>query len=267
MKKLIVLVFSIVLFGSCSSEKVLSERLKHDWNINYLENYDVDNSFTTIEDYQYVNENSNNILNDESESESLTASTQKVFTNNKKHFVSLSKKVEELKKVDGDCDNIIFKNGDELSAKVIEIATDVVKYKRCDNLDGPLISVQKSELLMIRYKNGSKEIFKDNSAELEKTKNYDTNKNHKTDGFALTGMITGIMSIITLFTIPGLIFSLVFGVCGIVFSTIGFKRIKENSSKIGRGFAITGLITSILFLLFVTYSVIYFSNNYISYFN
>jgi len=51
MKKLIVLVFSIVLFGSCSSEKVLSERLKHDWNINYLENYDVDNSFTTIEDY------------------------------------------------------------------------------------------------------------------------------------------------------------------------------------------------------------------------
>ena len=38
MKKLIVFMFSIVLLGSCSSEKVLSERLTHNWNINYLEN-------------------------------------------------------------------------------------------------------------------------------------------------------------------------------------------------------------------------------------
>lgn len=159
MKKLLVFVFSIMLFVSCGSNKVLSERLKHDWNINYLENDDANNSFTTIEDYQYVNENSNNILNDEPESESLTASTKKVFTNNKKHFVSISKKVEELIEVDGDCDNIIFKNGDELSAKVIEITPDVVKYKRCDNLDGPLISVNKYKILMIRYKNGAKEIF------------------------------------------------------------------------------------------------------------
>ena len=111
MKKLTVFIFSIILLGSCSSEKVLSERITHDWNINYLENDDANNSFTTIEDYQYVDENSNNILNDESESEILIASTKKVFTNNKKHFVSLSKKVEELIEIDGDCENIIFKNG------------------------------------------------------------------------------------------------------------------------------------------------------------
>ena len=159
MNRLIIFVFSVVLIISCSSKKVLSERLKHNWNINYLENDDVNNSFTTIEDYQYVDENSNNDLSDESESEILIASTKKVFTNNKKHFVSLSKKVEELIEVDGDCDNIIFKNGDELSAKVIEITPDVVKYKRCDNLDGPLISVNKYKILMIRYKNGAKEIF------------------------------------------------------------------------------------------------------------
>tara|TARA_B110000305_G_C19116193_1_gene482149 strand:+ start:109 stop:525 length:417 start_codon:yes stop_codon:yes gene_type:complete len=136
--------FLIVLLGSCSSEKILSERLTHDWNINYLENDDVNNSFTTIDDYQYVNEKPNNVLSNELENESLTASTKTVITNNKKELTSLLRKVRELE-LDEDCDNIIFKNADELSAKVIEITTDVVKYKRCDNLDGPLISVSKNE--------------------------------------------------------------------------------------------------------------------------
>ncbi len=98
----------------------MSERLKHDWNINYLENEDVNNSFTTIEDYQYVNEHPNNILNNELENENLIASTKKVFVNNKKHLVSLSKKVDELIATNGDCDNIIYKNGEEVSAKVID---------------------------------------------------------------------------------------------------------------------------------------------------
>jgi len=35
MKKLIIFIFSVVLFGSCSSEKTLSEQIKYDWDINY----------------------------------------------------------------------------------------------------------------------------------------------------------------------------------------------------------------------------------------
>ena len=35
MKKLLILMFSIVLLGSCSSEKALSEQIKYDWEINY----------------------------------------------------------------------------------------------------------------------------------------------------------------------------------------------------------------------------------------
>ena len=39
MKKILFLsIFLVVLLGSCSSEKVFSERLTHNWNINYLEN-------------------------------------------------------------------------------------------------------------------------------------------------------------------------------------------------------------------------------------
>jgi hypothetical protein len=57
------------------------------------------------------------------------------------------------------CDNIILKNGKEISAKVIEITPELIKYKKCSNLDGPLISIYKNEVLMLRYSNGSKEIF------------------------------------------------------------------------------------------------------------
>ena len=244
--------FSIVLLGSCSSKKILSERLKHDWNINYLENDDVNNSFTTIEDYQYVNEHPNNILSNELENENLIASTKKVFVNNKKHFVSLSKKVEELIEVDGDCDNIIFKNGDELSAKVIEITQDVVKYKRCDNLDGPLISVNKYELLMIRYKNGSKEIFKDNSPEFE-NKEIDKSK-LKTQGLGLSSMIIGLVGLL----VPSSIVLIILSPLAIIFSSIAMVKIKKNPEKFkGKGFAITGLVLGILLVVWTIISFFY----------
>ena len=60
MNRLLIFVLLVGLIMSCSSEKVLLERISHDWKINYIENYDANNSFTTIEDYQYVDENSNN---------------------------------------------------------------------------------------------------------------------------------------------------------------------------------------------------------------
>ena len=40
MRKVVVFMFSIVLFGSCSSEKTLSEQIKYDWDINYNSSQD-----------------------------------------------------------------------------------------------------------------------------------------------------------------------------------------------------------------------------------
>lgn len=56
-------------------------------------------------------------------------------------------------------DIIIKKNGDEISAKVTELTDDLIKYKRFENIEGPVYSIQKSEVFMIRYSNGSKETF------------------------------------------------------------------------------------------------------------
>ena len=41
----------------------------------------------------------------------------------------------------------------------MEVTTSEIKYKKFDNLDGPTFSILKSEVLIIRYKNGTKDVF------------------------------------------------------------------------------------------------------------
>lgn len=72
-------------------------------------------------------------------------------------------------------DLITLKNGEDIKAKILKIGLNEVEYKRFDNLDGPLIVVAKSDILIIRYENGEKEIFqKENLRGSEnKTLNFD----------------------------------------------------------------------------------------------
>lgn len=56
-------------------------------------------------------------------------------------------------------DLIIKTNGDEIKAKVQEITLNEVKFRKFENLDGPLYTVQKYEIFMIKYANGEKEII------------------------------------------------------------------------------------------------------------
>ncbi|MBY0425361.1 MAG: hypothetical protein K2Q22_06975 [Cytophagales bacterium] len=56
--------------------------------------------------------------------------------------------------------DVLFKlSGDEIKAKVNEIGEDVIKYQKFENLDGPVYTIKKSEVFMIRFANGSKEVF------------------------------------------------------------------------------------------------------------
>ena len=57
-------------------------------------------------------------------------------------------------------DIITKKTGEDIQAKVVEITTSDIKYRKFDNLDGPLFTMLKSDVLMIRYSNGSKDIFR-----------------------------------------------------------------------------------------------------------
>lgn len=71
------------------------------------------------------------------------------------------------------CQDIIFKrNGDEIKAKVIEVTTTEVKYKKFTMPAGPTYSLLKSDIFMIKYPNGEKDLFED----AKKTQNTEESK-------------------------------------------------------------------------------------------
>jgi len=52
-------------------------------------------------------------------------------------------------------DLITKKNGEDIKAKVSEITTNEIRYKRFDNLNGPVYSISKSDVILIKYENGT----------------------------------------------------------------------------------------------------------------
>ena len=62
-------------------------------------------------------------------------------------------------------DIIIKKSGDEIKSKIFEVTSTDVKYKNFDNQNGPLYTISKSEIFVIKYENGTKEIISDEKIE------------------------------------------------------------------------------------------------------
>ena len=160
---------------------------------------------------------------------------------------------------DGCGDEITFKNGDEVKAKVLEINENEIKYKRCDNLDGPIIVVNKSEVFMIKYLNGSKEVFKDvtpkqNSIPANNNNNnipfyYD---NRQTSPLAIISLVMGILVFFT---------AAITAIPAIITGSIALHQIntKPNQYK-GHSMATTGIVLGItaaiiaLIIIFLIYA-------------
>lgn len=51
------------------------------------------------------------------------------------------------------------KSGEDIQANVLEVTTTEIKYKKFESQNGPTYSILKSDVLMIRYKDGTKDIF------------------------------------------------------------------------------------------------------------
>lgn len=56
-------------------------------------------------------------------------------------------------------DLLTRRDGTEVLVKVLEITPELVKYRRFDNPDGPLISVRKADVFRLKYANGTQEIL------------------------------------------------------------------------------------------------------------
>ncbi|TAF74589.1 MAG: hypothetical protein EAZ53_08040 [Bacteroidetes bacterium] len=57
-------------------------------------------------------------------------------------------------------DIILKKTGEEVKAKILEVSPTEVKYKQFDNQSGPTFILYKSDVFMLKYENGTKDVFK-----------------------------------------------------------------------------------------------------------
>jgi hypothetical protein len=58
---------------------------------------------------------------------------------------------------------ITIKTGEDISAKILEIGHTEIKYKKFDNQTGPIYSILKSDVIIVRYENGTKDLFNVNT--------------------------------------------------------------------------------------------------------
>lgn len=74
-------------------------------------------------------------------------------------------------------DIIICRNGDEIESKILKISKTEIEYKKWSNQDGPTYTLEKSEVFMIKYPNGDKDLFKETPAKQD-----DANKETTAEG-------------------------------------------------------------------------------------
>ncbi len=62
-------------------------------------------------------------------------------------------------------DILTTQSGDELRVKVVEISASTIKYRVYENPTGPMHTIAKSEVFMITYENGTKDVFSQEKSE------------------------------------------------------------------------------------------------------
>lgn len=161
------------------------------------------------------------------------------------------------------CDTIVFKDGQKMEAKVLEVSKKKVKYKFCNNPKGATFTHDTRKVKELWFKTGSKVRMKDlypeeenrkeKSSEREEESNVENSSEKKTEIMSILSFSFLILSLLwplTIFTIPA---SLILGI-------LGLMRILKNKDKfIGKWLSITGIVgSSIALILLVLFYLLLF---------
>jgi hypothetical protein len=163
---------------------------------------------------------------------------------------------------DETCDLIILKDGSEIKAKVLEINDDNIKYKLCDNLDGPTFTKSKDLIFMIKYPNGTSTVV--NSVDSKNKSNESTKKDDstkkETEPLSIVGFSLNLLAFLLMIVeIAGFFFpiwSLLFSIIGSIILLISATKFNKNPNRYkGKGFLIAGtvlgLITTVISTIYV----------------
>jgi hypothetical protein len=141
----------------------------------------------------------------------------------------------------GNCDTIILKSGAVIIGKVDEIGQNELKYRKCNYLSGPVISILRSDVSRIRYSNGTDELFGPTDTNYP-VLNHNPTVNSigpKTEGLGLAGFITALVGLF--------VASIPLGIIATVFGLVSLSKIKRNPQRYyGKGFALFSIIIGIM---------------------
>jgi hypothetical protein len=146
------------------------------------------------------------------------------------------------------CDVIYFINGERVEATNIIIDGEFVRYKNCDNIEGPTYEAFKTDVSKIKYANGSTLDFKK-----EASRSGDV----KTDPLSIFAFASGGVGILSLIAggLGGL--GILFALGGIIMGFISKKNIKQSKGKLsGKGFANAGIWLGFGFIFLIILALI-----------
>lgn len=237
LQKLCIYSFLIaVVFPSCTIEKRKFQPGYHfEWQgglkslsqKNNKEEKQETNPIAELQSANFSNKASDNCINEKNKETIETASIAPLPINPRKlpALVSIPINVQE------ECDLITLLNGEEILAKIVEIGTKDIRYKKCDNLDGPDYILLKAEVFMVKYPNGTKDIITPANAK--------SNVDRKTPGLATAGLVLGILGLI--------IAGIPLGLLALIFGAVSFGKIVREPEKYkGKGIAIASMILGAL---------------------
>lgn len=177
-----------------------------------------------------------------------------------KVVVSEKKCSEEASTLVGDCDELIKKDGTIIQAKISEIGITEIKYKKCDNAEGPTYVVSKSDIFMVKFANGNTEFI--TTEEKEEYVNYEPVDDSyaqapvtkKGEPNALISFILSCIAIVSLVAVP--ISAIAFSIGSLVMSIIALSRQNKYKERYkSPGFALPAIIisgVSIVLVLFLS---------------
>lgn len=136
------------------------------------------------------------------------------------------------------CDTLVLRSGSVLLGKVEEIGQSEIKYRKCDNLNGPMIVLAKSDVVQIKFMNGSREVIvSDNPGVVPVYAGRPAQDNipPKMEGLAVAGFIAGIVGLF--------IAGIPLGIIAVIFGGLSLSKIKRFPARYsGRGLAIASII-------------------------
>jgi hypothetical protein len=222
--KLLIASALIISFTSCTVQKRL---YRNGYSVNWSSNNKAPKSKVLI------NEIENSVSELKVENTDLALTSNEIVLEEKSVF-SLNDEKLILKEYNNEsiidtskCDLLLLTNGEEIFVKIIEITPTDVKFKRCDNLEGPTKMISKNYILSITHST-------ETSSKLNSTKNVSDDREM---GLAKASLAFGVLSnallFISLLLPPIFIASLVGGILAIILGSSQLLKIREEPKVYG----------------------------------